>query len=206
MQGPAGCCCTLQGSAGCCCALQGSAGCCGVLQRVAGFFGVLQGLAGFCRVLLGTARCCGVLQSVAGFRRLLWGSMGCCRVLQGVAGPYKAVQGVAGCFWVLQGSAGCCWVFWVFCSGFCVCSLWFFSAGVHSRVCVEFEETLLPPSTAGRSSDPAPLCLCLAGLQCMEDVWKAGLDSVDEKEEGSCALRSGCSTAVLPPERRLSHW
>lgn len=38
----------------------------------------------------------------------------------------------------------------------------------------------------------------------MEDVWKARLDSVDEKEKSSCVVRSGCSTAVLPAERRLS--
>lgn len=38
----------------------------------------------------------------------------------------------------------------------------------------------------------------------MEDVWKARLDSVDEKEKGSSVVCSGCSTAMLPAERRLS--
>lgn len=38
----------------------------------------------------------------------------------------------------------------------------------------------------------------------MEDVWKARLDSVDEKETGSSVVRSGCSTTVLPAERRRS--
>lgn len=37
----------------------------------------------------------------------------------------------------------------------------------------------------------------------MEDVWKARLDSVDEKEKGSSVVRSWSSTAVLPAERRL---
>lgn len=40
----------------------------------------------------------------------------------------------------------------------------------------------------------------------MEDVWKARLDSVDEKEKGSSVVCSGCSTAMLPAERRLSLW
>lgn len=38
----------------------------------------------------------------------------------------------------------------------------------------------------------------------MEDVWKARLDSVDEKEKGSSVVRSGCSSTLLPAERRLS--
>lgn len=40
----------------------------------------------------------------------------------------------------------------------------------------------------------------------MEDVWKARLDSVDEKEKGSSVVRSGRSTTMLPAERRLSPW
>lgn len=39
----------------------------------------------------------------------------------------------------------------------------------------------------------------------MEDVWKARLDSVDEKEKGSSVVRSGCSAAVLPAEWRFSY-
>lgn len=37
----------------------------------------------------------------------------------------------------------------------------------------------------------------------MEDVWKERLDSVDEKEKSSSVVRSGCSSALLPAERRL---
>lgn len=37
----------------------------------------------------------------------------------------------------------------------------------------------------------------------MEDVWKAGLDSVDEKEKGSSVVCSECSATVLPAERRV---
>lgn len=40
----------------------------------------------------------------------------------------------------------------------------------------------------------------------MEDVWKARLDSVDEKEKGSSVVCSGCSATVLPAERRLCLW
>lgn len=39
----------------------------------------------------------------------------------------------------------------------------------------------------------------------MEDVWKARLDSVDEKEKGSSVVRSWRSTAVLPAEWRFTH-
>ncbi len=50
------------------------------------------------------------------------------------------------------------------------------------------------------------LCVCFRGL-CMEDVWKARLDSVDEKEKGSSVVCSGCSTTMLPAERCLcSRW
>lgn len=47
--------------------------------------------------------------------------------------------------------------------------------------------------------------VCFRGL-CMEDVWKARLDSMDEKEKGSSVVCSGRSTTLLPAERRLSPW
>lgn len=41
----------------------------------------------------------------------------------------------------------------------------------------------------------------------MENAWKARLDSVDEKEKASSVVvHSGCSTTMLPAERRLHPW
>lgn len=55
-----------------------------------------------------------------------------------------------------------------------------------------------------RSVKSKPCVSCVFRGQCMEDVWKAGLDSMDEKEKGPSVVCSGRCTAVLPAEQRIS--
>lgn len=85
----------------------------------------------------------------------------------------------------------------VFCAVLSVCECVSVKSTWLYVVCFECTKSVNDP--------PNLFCVyvCVFRGQCMEDVWKARLDSVDEKEKGSSVVCSGCSTTVLPAEWRL---